>query len=38
MQNIKKKELLNQEKKGEISKKFKDIFSDGELLEVKKSD
>ena len=36
-ENIKKKELLDQEKKGEINKKFKNIFSDGELLEVKKN-
>jgi DNA polymerase-3 subunit gamma/tau len=38
MKKIKKKELLNQEKKGEIYKKFKNIFSDIELLEVKKKD
>ena len=38
LQSIKKKELLDQEKKGEIYKKFKNIFSDGELLEVKKED
>ena len=38
LQSIKKKELLDQEKKGEVYKKFKDIFSDGELLEVKKED
>ena len=37
-QEIKKKELLNKERKGEIYKKFKNIFSDGELLEVKKTD
>ena len=36
-ENIKKKELLDQEKNGEINKKFKNIFSDGELLEVKKN-
>tara|TARA_B100000378_G_C18040560_1_gene410421 strand:- start:769 stop:2067 length:1299 start_codon:yes stop_codon:yes gene_type:complete len=36
-ENIKKKELLDREKKGEINKKFKNIFSDGELLEVKKN-
>ena len=35
---IKKKEFLDQEKKGKIYQKFKDIFSDGELLEVKKED
>ena len=38
LQSTKKKELLDQEKKGEIYKKFKNIFSDGELLEVKKED
>ena len=38
LQSIKKKELLDQEKKGEIYKKFKNIFLDGELLEVKKED
>ena len=38
LQYIKKKELLDQEKKGEVYKKFKDIFLDGELLEVKKED
>ena len=38
LQFAKKKELLDQEKKGEIYKKFKNIFSDGELLEVKKED
>ena len=38
LKSIKKKELLDQEKKGEIYKKFKNIFSDGELLEVKKED
>ena len=37
-QNIKKKKILEQEKEKEIYKKFKNIFSDGELLEVKKSD
>jgi len=38
MQDIKKKELLDREKKGEIYKKFRNIFSDGELLEVKKEE
>jgi len=38
LRDIKKKELLNQEKKGEIYKKFKNIFSDIDLLEVKKKD
>ena len=37
-QSAKKKELLDQEKNKEIYKKFKNIFSDGELLEVKKED
>lgn len=38
LQDIKSKELLEQEKKGEIYKKFKNIFFDAELLEVKKKD
>ena len=38
MKNVKKKELFEQEKKGEIYKKFKDIFSDGELLEIKEEE
>ena len=38
IQSIKKKELLDQEKQGEVYRKFKNIFSDGELLEVKKED
>ena len=38
LQDIKIKKLLDQEKNGEIYKKFKNIFSDGELLEVKKKD
>ena len=36
--SIKIKELIEQEKKSEIYKKFKNIFSDIELLEVKKKD
>ena len=36
--NIKKKEILEKEKKGEVYKKLKNIFSDIELLEVKKKD
>ena len=35
-QAMKKEEQLNDEKKGDIYKKFKNIFSDAELLEVKK--
>ena len=35
---LKKKELLNEEKKGKIYNEFKNIFSDIELLEVKKKD
>ena len=35
-QNIKQKELLNKEKEGEVYKNIKNIFSDAELLEVKK--
>jgi len=30
--------LLNKEKEGAIYKKFKNIFSDGELVEVSKKD
>ncbi len=37
-ESLKKKELLEKERKSEESKKFKQIFSDGELLEVKKED
>ena len=37
-QDIRKKELLNNEKKGEVYKKFINTFSDAELLEVKKND
>ena len=37
-QNIKKMDLLNKEKEGEIYKNIKNIFSDAELLEVKKKD
>ena len=36
LKNIKKKELLNQEKEGEIYKEFKNTFSDGELVKVSK--
>ena len=38
LKKIKKKEFLDQEKKSEIYKKFKNIFPDVELLEVKKKD
>ena len=38
LQDIKRKEFLNREKKGEVYKKFKNIFSDGELLEIIKND
>ena len=37
-QNQKKKELLDKAKQGEVYKKFKDIFSDGELMDVQKKD
>ena len=37
-QNIEKKELLNKEKEGEFYKNIINIFSDAELLEVKKKD
>ena len=38
LQDIKRKEFLDREKKGEIYQKFKNIFPDVELLEVKKED
>ena len=38
LKKIKTKELLELEKKGELYGKFKNIFSDVELLEVKKKD
>ena len=38
LKNIKTKELFELEKKGELYEKFKNIFSDAELLEVKKKD
>ena len=37
-QSINKKKLLEEEEKGEVYKKFKDIFSDGELVEVSKKE
>ena len=38
LKKIKRKKLIDQEKKSEVYKKFKNIFSDAELLEVKKKD
>ena len=38
LQSDKKKKLLDQEKKGGIYKKFKNIFADGELEEVIEKD
>ena len=38
LKKIKKKELFNQEKNGKIHKKFKNVFPDAELLEVKKEE
>jgi len=38
IQSIKKVDLINEEKKKEIYKKFKDVFNDGELLKVEKKD
>ena len=38
LQSIKKRELLEQEKKGEVFKKFKNIFSDGDLIDVSNKD
>ena len=37
-QSINKKQILEEEKKGEVYKKFKNIFSDGELVEVSKKE
>ncbi|HIF61830.1 MAG TPA: DNA polymerase III subunit gamma/tau [Candidatus Pelagibacter sp.] len=37
LQHIKEKEILETEKKGEVYKKFKSIFSDVELIEVSKN-
>jgi len=37
-QFIRKKEILESEKKGEVYRKFRNIFSDGELVEVSKED
>ena len=34
----KKKEIIAEEKKGEVYKKFKNVFSDGELVEILKKD
>ena len=38
LQSIKRRELLEQEKKGEVFKKFKNIFSDGDLIDVSNKD
>ena len=38
VQSINKKKLLENEKKGDVYKKFKNIFSDGILVEVSKKD
>ena len=38
LQALSKKQLLEEEKKGEVYKKFKNIFSDIELVEVSKKD
>ena len=37
-QLLKKKNIIEEEKKGEIYKKFKDVFSDGELVEISKKE
>ena len=37
IQSTKKNELLEREKKGEIYKKFRGVFPDGELVDVKKN-
>ena len=38
IESIKKKEILEKGKNEEIYKKFKNIFSDGELIKVSKKD
>ena len=38
LENIKQEKLLDQEKKSEVYKKFKETFSDIELIEIKKKD
>ena len=38
LQFINKKKLIEKEKKGDVYKKFKNIFLDGELVEVSKKD
>jgi len=38
LKSVTLKSSRDQEKRGKIYKKFKNIFSDGELLEVKKED
>jgi len=38
IEDLKKKELFEQEKKGELYKKFKNIFPDAELSDIKKKD
>ena len=38
LQLINRRQLIEQEKKGEVYKKFKNIFSDGELVKVSKKD
>ena len=38
LKSIKENELINKEKDGDLYKKFKNIFSDAELLEVKKKE
>ena len=38
LESIKKKEIIEKEKKGDVYKKFENIFSDIELVEVKKKD
>jgi len=37
-QSLKKKKFFEKESKGEVNKKFKDVFSDGELIEVSEED
>ena len=38
LQSMKKKEKLEEGKKSKVYKQFKDIFSDGELIDISKKD
>ena len=38
LQSIKKNEIMEKEKQGEVFKKFKEVFADGELVDISKKD